>query len=52
MSIERIALAAPHGFRRSLNLPKPELTNPDDSDLKLFALSFAAFFVCFYTLFL
>ncbi|MGC6401762.1 hypothetical protein ACNI3Q_14420 [Sphingomonas sp. FW199] len=52
MSIHRIEPAVPNGFRRQLNLPKPKITNPDDSDIKLFALSFTAFFVCFYTLFL
>jgi hypothetical protein len=38
-----------HPFRRNLPpvrvVPVPE----QDSDLKLFALSFTAFFVCFYT---
>lgn len=42
---------AGHGFRRSL--PPPAI-NPaprgDDHDLKLFVLSFTAFFICFYTL--
>lgn len=39
-----------HPFRR--RLPKIRATvqkREDDSDLKLFAVSFAAFFVCFYT---
>lgn len=41
--------AARHPFRRTL--PPPVVTAPrsDDSDWKLFALSFAAFFTCFYT---
>lgn len=41
--------AAGHPFRRSL--PPPVLTSlpRDDQDWKLFALSFAAFFICFYT---
>ena len=29
---------------------RAKAANPDDSDLKLFALSFTAFFVCIYTL--
>ena len=41
--------AARHPFRRSLP-PRP-VARPrdDDSDWKLFLLSFAAFFTCFYT---
>ncbi|HEU0044442.1 hypothetical protein [Sphingomonas sp.] len=42
--------AARHPFRRSL--PPPVVALPahkDDSDWKLFLLSFAAFFTCFYT---
>ena len=43
--------SASHGFRRSL---PPPLIRPaprgDDHDLKLFILSFTAFFVCFCTL--
>ena len=40
-----------HPFRASLGgAPRARVANPDDSDLKLFALSFTAFFVCFYTL--
>lgn len=42
--------AARHPFRRSL--PPPVVTavrKSDDHDLKLFALSFAAFFTCFYS---
>ncbi|QQV78425.1 hypothetical protein H5J25_07205 [Sphingomonas aliaeris] len=30
--------------------PRARAANPDDSDLKLFALSFTAFFICIYTL--
>ncbi|HVF94001.1 MAG TPA: hypothetical protein VM900_06775 [Sphingomonas sp.] len=44
--------AARHPFRASLPpapVPKRPARN-DDSDWKLFALSFAAFFTCFYTL--
>jgi hypothetical protein len=42
--------AAHHPFRRSL--PPPVIAaakRSDDQDLKLFALSFAAFFTCFYS---
>ena len=42
--------AARHPFRRSL--PPVRVTAPprdDDQDVKLFLLSFAAFFVCFYS---
>ena len=41
--------AAGHPFRRSL--PPPVIVAPrdDDRDWKLFLLSFAAFFTCFYT---
>ena len=42
--------AARHPFRRSLPPSAPvALPRDDDSDWKLFALSFAAFFTCFYT---
>jgi hypothetical protein len=40
--------AARHPLRRSL--PPPVIAGRnDDHDLKLFALSFAAFFTCFYS---
>ncbi|WP_260599704.1 hypothetical protein [Sphingomonas endolithica] len=40
-----------HPFRaRIAPAPKVKTAHPDDSDLKLFALSFTAFFVCIYTL--
>jgi hypothetical protein len=45
--------AARHPFRRTL--PPPMATAPardEDGDIRLFFLSFAAFFICFYTLFL
>ena len=43
--------AARHPFRRALPPPVPAPTRrDDDSDWKLFVLSFAAFFTCFYTL--
>jgi hypothetical protein len=39
-----------HPLRRSVTtLAVAAKRQRDDSDLKLFALSFAAFFVCFYT---
>lgn len=44
------ALAAPHPFRSAVLSARSErLRREDDSDWKLFALSFTAFFVCFYT---
>lgn len=45
--------AAGHPFRRALPPPPPmveERARRDDGDFKLFLLSFAAFFTCFYTL--
>ena len=41
--------AARHPLRRSL--PPPVVASPlnDDHDIKLFMLSFAAFFTCFYS---
>ncbi|MEG8051707.1 conserved hypothetical protein [Sphingomonas aurantiaca] len=44
--------AARHPLRRAL--PPPVAANPsdDDHDIKLFLLSFAAFFTCFYSFFL
>lgn len=38
-----------HPLRRSLPTSRTATVSSDDSDLKLFALSFTAFFVCFYT---
>ena len=39
-----------HPFRRSLVIEQVDAASArEDSDLKLFALSFTAFFVCFYT---
>jgi hypothetical protein len=44
---------AGHPFRRSLPPPVVVLApRGDDHDLKLFVLSFTAFFICFYTLLL
>ena len=41
--------AARHPFRRSLPPPVlPLAARDDDSDWKLFVLSFGAFFICFY----
>lgn len=43
--------SARHPFRRSLPPPAPiAVPRDDDRDWKLFALSFAAFFTCLYTL--
>ena len=43
--------AAGHSFRRTLPPPAAEpATRRGDDDLKLFFLSFTAFFICFYTL--
>ncbi|MBO9712725.1 hypothetical protein [Sphingomonas sp.] len=42
--------AASHPIRRTIARARAvERKRRDDSDLKLFALSFTAFFVCFYT---
>ena len=41
--------AAGHPFRRSLPPPVIPQSRDDDQDGKLFLLSFAAFFICFYT---
>lgn len=38
-----------HPYRRSLPKLREVEVRGDDGDLKLFALSFTAFFVCFYT---
>lgn len=39
-----------HPFRRAfIETPAEPARTGDDGDIKLFALSFAAFFVCFYT---
>ncbi|QKS00149.1 hypothetical protein F9288_11310 [Sphingomonas sp. CL5.1] len=41
--------AAGHPFRRSLPPPLAARQRDDDHDLKLFVLSFTAFFICFWT---
>ena len=41
--------AARHPFRQTLPPPAPVRPRDDDGDWKLFVLSFAAFFTCFYT---
>ena len=42
--------AARHPLRRSLPPPPRPVVRPDDDkDWKLFVLSFAAFFTCFYS---
>ena len=40
---------ARHPFRQALPAAEPTAEAPPREDLKLFALSFTAFFVCFYT---
>ena len=41
---------ARHPFRRTLPPPAPvRQAKSDDADWRLFLLSFAAFFICFYT---
>jgi hypothetical protein len=53
--IETPPRRARHPMRRALarhdppRVPAPVLANADDSDWKLFVLSFTAFFICFYT---
>ena len=39
-----------HSFRRRLAARAEMRQRDDDSDLKLFALSFTAFFICIYAL--
>lgn len=39
-----------HSFRQRIALRADLAQRSDDQDWKLFLLSFAAFFVCFYTL--
>ncbi|MGN6271209.1 MAG: hypothetical protein ACTHJR_11905 [Sphingomonas sp.] len=41
---------ASHPFRRRLGLGAETKRRGDDNDLKLFVLSFTAFFICIYTL--
>lgn len=41
--------SAGHPFRRTLPPAKVVVARNDDQDWKLFALSFGAFFTCFYT---
>lgn len=44
------APAARHPFRQAFAQARiARIARQDDSDVKLFALSFTAFFVCFYT---
>lgn len=54
MAMQRqLALTAPaarHPFRRNLvQVEAVRKRRDDDQDLKLFALSFTAFFICMYT---
>lgn len=41
--------AARHPFRQTLPPAAGPIARDEDSDWKLFALSFTAFFTCFYT---
>ena len=43
---------ASHSFRRQLGLGGETRRRNDDGDLKLFVMSFTAFFICIYTLIL
>ena len=44
------APTAPHPFRQAFTRSRIEQARVrDDSDIKLFALAFSAFFICFYT---
>ncbi|MCW3836246.1 hypothetical protein ACFQ1E_09350 [Sphingomonas canadensis] len=53
MSTQHLRLAGPargHPFRHSIaHFQKLDRKRRDDGDMKLFMLSFAAFFVCFTT---
>lgn len=42
--------AAGHPLRRSLPPPVVATVRRSDEDVKLFLLSFTAFFICFYTM--
>lgn len=42
--------AARHPIRKMLVPQEAQPKRSDDQDLKLFVLSFTAFFICFYTL--
>lgn len=42
--------SARHPFRQTLPPAAPDVRKRDDEDWKLFLLSFAAFFTCFYTM--
>ena len=41
---------ASHPFRRTIAVQADAVQRNDDGDLKLFVLSFTAFFICIYTL--
>lgn len=48
-SIVTAGKATGHPFRRQISARAELPPRGDDHDLKLFVLSFTAFFVCFYT---
>ena len=50
--LELAPRGASHSFRRRLGLPADTGRRNDEGDLKLFVLSFTAFFICIYTLIL
>lgn len=47
--LELAPRGASHSFRRHLDVAAERRDRSDDNDLRLFALAFTAFFVCFYT---
>ena len=49
-TLPSLAPVARHPFRQALVVTRIERARErDDNDVKLFALAFSAFFVCFYT---
>jgi hypothetical protein len=48
--LELAPRGASHPFRRRLGIVPDTRRRNDDGDLKLFVLSFTAFFICIYTL--
>jgi hypothetical protein len=50
--LELAPRGASHPFRRRFGLGGETRRRNDDSDLKLFVMSFTAFFICIYTLIL
>lgn len=49
-TLQRATTATRHPFRQAFAEARiARIRQRDDSDVKLFALSFTAFFICFYT---